>query len=69
MGENMNPYRVLVRKPEGKKPLRRPRRSRVDNIKMDFRELEWNAVDWIDPVEEREQWRTLVYSVMKFRVP
>jgi hypothetical protein len=48
MGEKMTAYRILVRKPEGKKPLGRPRRMWVDNIKMDLRENGWGGMDWID---------------------
>jgi hypothetical protein len=48
MGEKRNACRILVGKPEGKRPLRRPRRRRVDNIKMDLREIGWDGVDWID---------------------
>jgi hypothetical protein len=60
----MAAYRILVRKPEGKRPLGRPRRRWVDNIKMDLREIEWDGVDWID----RDQWRALVNMVLNFRV-
>jgi hypothetical protein len=48
MGEKMNAYRTFVGNPEGKRPLGRPRRRRVDNIKMDLRETEWDGMDWID---------------------
>jgi hypothetical protein len=54
-----------VGKPEGKRPLGRPRRRWVDNIKMDLREIGWDGVDWID----RDQWRALVNTVLNFRVP
>jgi hypothetical protein len=47
MGEKRNAYRILVGKPEGRKPLRRPRRRWLDNIKVDLREIEWDGVDWI----------------------
>jgi hypothetical protein len=48
MGEKTNAYRILVGKPEGKRPLGRPRRLWVDNFKMDLREIEWDGMDWID---------------------
>jgi hypothetical protein len=49
MGENRNAYRILVGKPEGRRPLGRPRRRWVDTIKMDLREIGWDGVDWLDP--------------------
>jgi hypothetical protein len=58
-----------VRKPEGKRPLGRPRRRWEDNIKMDLREIGWDGMDWIDLAQERNQWRTLVNTVMNLRVP
>jgi hypothetical protein len=58
-----------VGKPEGKRPLRRPRRRLVDNIKMELREIRWGAVDWIDMAQDRDQWRALVNTVMNLRVP
>jgi hypothetical protein len=61
-----NAYRILVGNPEGKRPLGRPRRRWVDNIKMDLRELGW---DWIDLAQDRDQWRALVNAVMDLRVP
>jgi hypothetical protein len=48
MAEKRNAFRILVGKPEGKRPLERPRRRWMDNIKMDFREIEWGGMDWID---------------------
>jgi hypothetical protein len=59
MGEKRNAYRILVGKPEGRRPLGRPRRRWVDNIKMDLREIEWDCVDWVDMVQDREHWRLL----------
>jgi hypothetical protein len=69
MGEAMNAYRILVGNPEGKRPLGRPRRRWVDNIKMELREIEWDGRDWIDLAENRDQCRALVNTVMNFRVP
>jgi hypothetical protein len=54
-------------KPKGKKALRRPRHGRVDNIKMDLREIGWDGTDWIDLVQDRDQWRALVNTVMNLR--
>jgi hypothetical protein len=59
MGEKRNAYRILVGKPEVKRPLARPRRRLVDNIKMDIREIGWDGVDWIDMVQDRDHWRAL----------
>jgi hypothetical protein len=64
-----NAYRILVRKPEGKRPLRRPRRRWVDNNKIDLREIVWDGMNWIDLPEERDKWWALVNTVMNFRVP
>ena len=61
-------YRVLVGKPEGKGPLGRPRRRWVDNIRMDFQEVECGYVDWIGLAQDRDRWRTLVSAVMNLRV-
>jgi hypothetical protein len=68
MEEKRNAYRVLVRKSEGKRPLGRPIRRWVDNIKMDLREIGWVGVDWIDMAEDRDQWRALVNTGMNLRV-
>jgi hypothetical protein len=54
---------------EGKRPLGRPRRRWVDNIKIDLREIGWNGGDWIDLTQDRDQWRALVKAVMNLRVP
>jgi hypothetical protein len=67
-GENRNAYRILVGKPEGKRPLGRPRHS-WNNIKMDVREMGWGGMDWIDLAQDRDQWRALVITVMNLRVP
>jgi hypothetical protein len=64
-----NPYSILVGTPEGKRPLGRPRRRRVDNIKMNLREIGWGGMDWIELAQDRDQWRTLVNTVMNLRVP
>jgi hypothetical protein len=64
----MNAYRDLVGKPEGKRPLGRPRRRWEDNIRIDLREIGWGGVDWIDLAQDRDQWRGLVNTVMNLRV-
>jgi hypothetical protein len=64
MGKKRNAYRLLVGKPEGKRPLGGPRRRWVDNIRMDLLETGWGGVDWID----RDKWRALVNAVMNLRV-
>jgi hypothetical protein len=69
MGEKKNAYRSLVRKPEGKRPLGRPKRKWVDNIKMDLREIGGRVMDWIDLAQDRGQWRALENTVMNLRVP
>jgi hypothetical protein len=68
MGEKRNAYRILVGNPEGKRPLGRPRRRWVDNIKMELREIGWDGMDWIDLAQNRDQWRALVNTVMNLRV-
>jgi hypothetical protein len=57
MGEKRNACRILVGKPEGKRPLGRPRRMWEDNIRMDLREIGWGGIDWIDLAQDRDQWR------------
>jgi hypothetical protein len=69
MGETRNAYRLLVRKPEGKRPLRRPIRRWVDNIKIDLLEIGWSGVDWICLAQDRNKWRALVNAVMNLLVP
>ena len=62
-------YRVLVGKPEGRRPLGRSRRRWVDNIRMVLQEVECGYMDWIGLAQDRESWRTLVSAVMNLRVP
>jgi hypothetical protein len=68
-GEKRNAYRLLVRKPEEKRPLGRLRSRWVDDIRMDLGEVGWGDVDWISPAKDRNRWRALVNSVMNLRVP
>jgi predicted small integral membrane protein len=65
----MNAYRLLVGKPEGKRPLGRPRCRRVDNIRMDLVEVGWGDVDWIGLAKDRNRWSAVVNSVLNLRVP
>jgi hypothetical protein len=69
MGEKRNACRISVGKPEGKRPLGRPRRRWVDNNKTDLREIWWVGVDWIDMAQNRDQWWALVNTVLNLRVP
>jgi hypothetical protein len=69
MGAKRNANRILVGKQEGKRPLRRPRRSCEDNIRMDLREIGWGGIGWIDLAQDRDQWMALVNTVMNLRVP
>ena len=68
MGEGRGVYRVLVGKPEGKRPMGRPRGRWEDNIKMDFQEVVEGG-DWKELAQDRDRWRALVNTVMNFRVP
>jgi hypothetical protein len=68
-GEKRNVYRLLVGKPEGKRPLGRPRRRWRDNIKMDHLEIGVSVVDWLGLAQDRYRWRSLVNAVMNRRVP
>jgi hypothetical protein len=68
-GEKRHAYRILVGNPEGKKPLGSKRRRRVDNIKMNLREIGWGGMDWINLAQDRKQWRALVNMGMNLRVP
>jgi hypothetical protein len=69
MVQNRNPYRILVGRQEGKRPLGRPRCRWVDNVKMDLREIGWSGADCIDVAQDRDQWRALVNTVMNLRFP
>jgi hypothetical protein len=69
MWEKRGVYRVLMGKPEGKRPLGRPRHRWEDNIKMDLQEVGCRVVDWIDVAQDRDRWRALVNAVMNLRVP
>jgi hypothetical protein len=69
MGKKRNIYRLLVGKPEGKRPLGRPRRRWIDNIKFDLLEIGLSVMDWIGLAQDRYRWRAFVNSVMSFRGP
>jgi hypothetical protein len=69
MGEKRNANRLLLGKPEGKRPLGTPRRRWIDNINMDLLEIGLSVVDWIGLAQDRYKWRALVNAVMNFRVP
>ena len=69
MGKGRGVYRVLVGKPEGKRPLKSPRSRKGDNIEMDFRKVECGGMDWIELAQDRDRWRSLVKAVMNLRVP
>jgi hypothetical protein len=69
MGEKKNAYRIFVGKPEGRRPLGRPRHRCKDNIKMDYRERRWGSMDCTDLAQDRDQWRALVITEMNLRVP
>jgi hypothetical protein len=68
-GEKKNGYRILVAKPEGKRPIGRPRRRWTDNIIMDLEEKGWGGTDWIYLAQDRDQWSALVNTVMNLRAP
>jgi hypothetical protein len=68
-GEERNAYSILIGKPEGKRPLGRPRSTWVDNVKMDLRKMGWGGMDWLGLAQEWDQWRALVNTVMYLRVP
>jgi hypothetical protein len=67
MMEKINAYRILVGKPKGKRPLGRPRRRWMDNIKINL--IGWDGMDWIILAQDRDQWKALVNTVMNLRVP
>jgi hypothetical protein len=69
MGKRRGVYRVLVGKPEGKRPLGRPRRRWKDNIKTDLQEVRFGSMDWIDLAQDSDRWRALVNAVMNLRIP
>jgi hypothetical protein len=69
MGARSNAHRISVGKPEGSRPLGRPRGTLVYNIKMDFRKMGCGGRDWIDLAQDRDQWRALVNTVMNIRIP
>jgi hypothetical protein len=69
MWEKRNAYRILVGKPQGKRPLGRPRCRWVNNIKIDLREIGWDGIDWIDLAQDRVQWTALVNTVTNLWVP
>jgi len=69
MGERRVIYMILMGKVEGKRPLEKPKRRWEDNIKMYLQEVECGGMDWIDVVQDRDRWRTVVNAVMNLRVP
>jgi hypothetical protein len=69
IGDRRNAYRILVGKPEERRPLGRPRRRWMDNIKIDLREIGWDGMDWIDLAQDRDRWRALVNMVLNLRAP
>jgi hypothetical protein len=69
MGAKRDAYRILVGKSEGNRLPGRRRHRWVDSVKMDLREIGWDGVDWIDMAQDRDQWKTLVNTVLNLRVP
>jgi hypothetical protein len=68
-GEIKNAHKILVRMPEGKRPLGRPRRRWLENVKIYLRDIGWDGMDWIDLAQDSDQWRALLNTVMYLRVP
>jgi hypothetical protein len=68
-GEGRDAYRILVGRPEGRRPLGRPRRRWEDNIKMHLQEVGWDGVACVDMAQDRDRWRAVVSAVMNIRVP
>jgi hypothetical protein len=69
IGDKRNAYRILTGEPEGKRPLGRPGRRWMNNIKIDLTEIGWGGMGWIDLAQDRDQWWALVNTVMNLRVP
>ena len=69
MGKERGAYRVVLGKPEGRRPMGRPRRRWVDNIRMNLQGVGWGDMDWIRLAQDRDGWRRLVSAVMNLRVP
>jgi hypothetical protein len=69
MGERRDACKALVGKPEGRRPLGRPRRRWEGNITINLREIGWGGVDWIDLAQDRDRWRAVVNAVMNLRIP
>jgi hypothetical protein len=69
MGEKRGAYWILVGRPEGRRPLGRPRRRWEDNIKTDLQKVGWGGINWIELAQDRDRWRALVNAVMNRRVP
>jgi hypothetical protein len=68
-GQKINAYKLLIGKPERKRPQGRPRRRWADNIRMGLGEIAWGGVDWIGLIQDKDKWRALVDSVMNLGVP
>ena len=69
LGDRKGAYRILVGKPEGRRPLGRPRPRWEDNIRVDLREVGCGCMDWMELAQDRDRWRALVSAVMNLRVP